>query len=143
MRNYYLANPDKLSKRTPEQQSEYNRLRREKYKQCSETRDKAKAKVKEWQERNPDKRKSQRIKKFGISLDQFTELYERCGGKCEICGFKDDGNKSFFPFIDHCHTTGKVRGLLCSKCNFGIGHFNDDIGRMRKAIAYIESKSAD
>lgn len=138
MREYVKDNRDKF-RRTPEQQAEYNRKRREAYAKCQATRDKARAKVKEWQSANPDKRKAQRIKKFGIALDEFQSMYERCGGQCEICGFKDNGDKRFFPFVDHCHTTGVVRGLLCSKCNFGVGQFGDNIETLRRAILYIEA----
>ena len=40
-------------------------------------------------------------------------------------------------FIDHCHETGKVRGLLCSKCNIALGNFDDDIETLKRAISYL------
>lgn len=61
------------------------------------------------------------------------------GGKCAICESTSPGgrwNKNFF--VDHEHDSGRVRALLCHNCNAGIGHFFDDIERLRKAIAYLE-----
>jgi hypothetical protein len=57
-------------------------------------------------------------------------------GVCAICGgINKDGRRLF---IDHDHSTGKVRGLLCTKCNFGVGHFNDDVILLLKTVGYIE-----
>jgi hypothetical protein len=55
---------------------------------------------------------------------------------CAICGTKSTGKRSHFD-IDHDHATGVNRGLLCSPCNTGIGHFKEDPGKLRKAIEYL------
>jgi hypothetical protein len=138
LKEYYRKNKEKY-KRTPEQQAEVNRRRREKYAQDKEYREKQKSKAREYQEKNPRIRKAQRIKKFGITLQQFEDMYEKAKGRCEICGFEDDGNVRFFPFVDHCHQTGRVRGLLCTKCNFALGHFDDNIEKLEAAIKYLQS----
>lgn len=62
--------------------------------------------------------------------------YEKQEKVCQICGRTDR------LCIDHCHTTGAVRGLLCSMCNAGIGHFADDIERLKRAILYLEKYRA-
>ena len=57
---------------------------------------------------------------------------------CKICGTKKSYMKhSKYLCVDHCHTTGKVRGLLCSKCNSAIGLFDEDTSRMRLAMQYL------
>ena len=62
-------------------------------------------------------------------------LYREADGKCGICG-AERGMRNHS--LDHCHKTDKLRGILCGKCNLGLGHFNDDINRLRAAIAYLE-----
>lgn len=63
-----------------------------------------------------------------------------CLGFCENCGRHE---KEFAKrlHLDHCHKTGKFRGWLCSECNTGLGKLGDDIGSLRKAIAYLERAS--
>lgn len=63
----------------------------------------------------------------------------RQGGVCAICGGPPDGRWKRFH-VDHCHKTGRVRGLLCRKCNNGLGNFGDSVETMRKAIAYLRRK---
>ena len=142
LKEYYKNNPDKF-KLDADQKKEKNRRRRERYANDKEHREAAKKVSRDYGRNNPRGKKAQRLKQYGITIEQFDGMYERCGGKCEICGFADDGNRQFFPFVDHCHTTGEVRGLLCSNCNFGIGKFSDDIERMRAAIDYLQKARAD
>ena len=73
---------------------------------------------------------------YGISIEDYERLLEAQNGLCKICG-KEPGHKPLS--VDHNHVTGKVRGLLCSHCNVGIGNLMDNIDIMRKAIDYIES----
>jgi hypothetical protein len=57
---------------------------------------------------------------------------------CAICG-KEEPARRYKTFnVDHCHHTGKVRGLLCRQCNMALGGFNDDIGLLEKAILYLK-----
>lgn len=59
-------------------------------------------------------------------------------GGCAICGATEPGGRTrYFP-VDHCHTTGIVRGLLCTKCNRGLGLFNDDPERVARAVMYLK-----
>lgn len=64
-------------------------------------------------------------------------LVEQQGAKCTICGVTEEDNGKRLA-VDHCHKTGKVRGLLCDNHNHGIGKFNEDIELMKKAIQYLE-----
>lgn len=73
--------------------------------------------------------------KYGLTLVEVEEM--RSHG-CAICG-RTEGNGRFGQLhIDHCHDTGKVRGVLCHSCNVSLGHFNHDPDLLRKAAAYLE-----
>lgn len=82
--------------------------------------------------------------KFGITLEQYEGMVSRQGNKCAICGVhaseasRSNPNKRLH--IDHCHKTGRVRGLLCNACNVGLGSFRDSQEVMNKAISYLSSQ---
>lgn len=138
--NYYLQNVHKWVKRTAEQQDKYNEVRRREYAQNEKVREKAKVDSKKWQDSNPEKRKAQRLIKFGITLDEFNLLMDSQDNKCAICGYSDLSRKQFFPIVDHCHKGGKVRGILCSNCNFGLGSFKDNPAFLMKAASYLTDR---
>lgn len=72
--------------------------------------------------------------KFGITKEIYDKMFADQGGVCKICG-GPPGKRSLA--VDHCHKTGKVRGLLCSNCNVGIGNLQDDLNLLEKAAQYI------
>lgn len=74
---------------------------------------------------------------YGISEQEFNELAEKQQYKCAICTTNAPGGKGNWH-VDHDHSNGKIRGLLCHKCNTGIGLLNDDPELLRKAILYLE-----
>jgi hypothetical protein len=76
--------------------------------------------------------------RYNITQEQYNELFDKQKGKCGICG-KHQSELKKALYIDHNHITGKVRGLLCSKCNFGIGNLNDDINMLTQAITYLKN----
>ena len=87
-------------------------------------------------------------KNYGLSLDEFLEMALNQRGKCKICNNREqqvnslseiDGmTQAVMLSVDHNHKTGKIRGLLCSKCNRGLGFFRDNPDLLRTAAAYIE-----
>lgn len=79
--------------------------------------------------------RKKRSSKYGISLEEYEALCTSQHNKCAICR-KEELKRSLA--IDHCHKTNKVRGLLCSKCNRGIGFFSDNIEILEAAIAYLK-----
>jgi hypothetical protein len=86
---------------------------------------------------NKDKRYGEDLKKhYGITLEDYNEMFSAQDGKCAICSGGPNGEKRLC--VDHCHSTGKVRGLLCDKCNVGLGRFNDDLALLEKAIEYLK-----
>lgn len=73
---------------------------------------------------------------YNISLEKYIEMYKECAGKCNIC------SRQFSVLcIDHNHITGKIRGLLCSNCNKGIGFLQTDVGInfLELAADYLKS----
>lgn len=139
MRQYYETRKADWNKRTPAQHAMRNAKRKERYAKDAAVREGIRADVKAWQTNNPEKRKAQRLKQYGLSLAQFNQMMLAQGGKCLICGHSDLSNPSFFPFVDHCHSTGKVRGLLCLNCNHGLGKFKDDTNLLLAAASYLSA----
>lgn len=84
------------------------------------------------------------LKKYGLTVEDYDNLFEEQEGKCLICGSKEAGraNVAYRLFVDHCHSTGKVRGLLCHNCNAGLGHFKDSEELLNKAIRYLNENSS-
>lgn len=78
--------------------------------------------------------------KYGITADQFNTMLEEQDGVCAICGIQAEEYGKRFS-IDHCHTTGTVRGLLCMNCNTALGHFRDDVESLERAIKYLEQQN--
>lgn len=78
--------------------------------------------------------------KYGITLDNYQQMLIEQNNSCRICGTltADKSNISRRFAVDHCHTTGKVRGLLCIKCNAGIGMFNDNLDILISAVSYLQ-----
>lgn len=75
-----------------------------------------------------------RLQRYGVSPEEFDVMIKRQQGKCAIC-LKID-NKLH---IDHCHTTGRVRGLLCGNCNRALGLLKDNTTFLAKAIEYLNN----
>ncbi len=78
------------------------------------------------------------LKRYGISEAVYQEMLDLQDGMCAICGSPNSENSSNRLHVDHDHKTGTVRGLLCTRCNPGIGMFCDDPELMRRAIKYLE-----
>jgi hypothetical protein len=90
-------------------------------------------------------RNSRYQKLFGITLEDYVLMFAEQKGCCKLCGRSDTGRKyAKHLCVDHCHKTGRVRGLLCNRCNAGIGFLCDDHGLADKARAYLaENQESD
>lgn len=75
--------------------------------------------------------------KYGITLEDYDRILAGQDGGCAICGSSEAGGRGNRFHIDHCHTTGRIRGLLCIRCNQGLGYFSDDPAIFRDAISYL------
>ena len=85
---------------------------------------------------NPwDHRERHWKREYGLTVEDYFALLEKQGGGCAIC--KGDTNGRGIFHVDHCHETGRVRGLLCAKCNILLGHADDDTKLLRSAISYL------
>lgn len=83
--------------------------------------------------RNRERRKFVYIKcTYGITEGEYNALLDKQGGHCACCPQTED------LVVDHCHATGAVRGLLCPRCNHGLGHFRDNTEYLQNAIAYLK-----
>lgn len=102
------------------------------------------ASAKRWRKKNKDKlkpkspeqnRRRHLKRRYGITEEDYIAMVIR---QFNVCGICDEPaiNKLV---IDHCHSTGTVRGLLCEKCNKGIGHLNDSISILQAAIKYLNN----
>lgn len=98
-------------------------------------------------ERYPDSYRATDIKKrFGITLDDYKRMRDEQGNVCAICGKPETvkrNGKDRWLAVDHCHTTNKIRGLLCGKCNPMIGYSQDDPTILDKAAAYLRRHAPD
>lgn len=81
------------------------------------------------------KSRARRHEAYGLTREELRLLLEQ-HDRCAICGTDGWGKKG--PQVDHCHATGRVRGILCLNCNNGLGRFGDDPARLRAAAAYLE-----
>ena len=113
----------------------------------------AKARVKRWQQENPERlnayRRSRRLepevklreraghlmRKYGITLKQYEAMLEEQGGGCFICERPQRDDISLH--VDHDHSTGKIRGILCFPCNNALADLQDDPELLRKAASYV------
>ena len=92
----------------------------------------------EWNKKNKAKHYGYDIKrKYGITLAEYEALLKSQNEKCAICDKHISEFKTRFH-VDHCHTSGKVRSLLCVNCNHGIGAFFEDLKLLEKAAEYIK-----
>ena len=81
--------------------------------------------------------------RYGITLEQYYEMLQSQDNRCAICNTTENkviGERRDWNWaVDHCHDTGKVRGLLCNTCNRALGLFQDNKEILEKAIAYLET----
>lgn len=81
---------------------------------------------------------------FGITIADYDRMLEEQAGRCSVCrttspnGVGESGKHLYYFAVDHCHSTGKVRGLLCNRCNRALGMFQDDSALLQRAIDYLK-----
>ena len=78
-----------------------------------------------------------RFRVLGVTPDEYNKMFEDQEGLCWICGTHNDVLSQSLC-VDHNHETGSIRGLLCAKCNRGIGFFDENPELLRAAISYLD-----
>lgn len=120
---------------------EWNRAHRDYGKRWERTHlEQSRASSKAWREANPERcrawERRSHLKQYGLTTEQFTDLLARQGGGCAICLGPANGKGGTFH-VDHDHSTGAVRGLLCHGCNTALGLTGECVDRLEKLIAYL------
>lgn len=143
----YRANNSEKFKEYRRKHREKNRdiLNQKQREYCLKNKEKRYAYDKKYREANREKTKlnvqKHFLKRFNLTIEDFNTMMIKQNNKCKICNIhRDQVTKNFN--VDHCHKTGKVRGLLCLNCNTGLGQFKDNIELMIKAIQYLTDKAA-
>jgi hypothetical protein len=99
-----------------------------------------KEKIKQYIINSKQQRRKLKLKHYGITPEQYNEIFNRQKGKCAICGKPQTELKKRLH-IDHNHITGEIRGLLCFNCNLILGMSNDNSEQLRNAADYLDKKT--
>lgn len=83
------------------------------------------------------KRQNHMLRTYNLTEDQYKTMLLEQSNQCSICGSTGSGSEKNRFVVDHCHTTGKVRGLLCWPCNVGIGMFKERLDLLEKVVNYL------
>lgn len=152
------------AKRNPEKVKEIKRRFRERHKEriaaeraveFQNDKQKKYAERKRWMDSNPDKASMQAVRRrlrtldrkrgnslrfhYAVTADQYDAILSAQKCVCAICGKPNSTKKSNRLFVDHNHTTGKLRALLCHGCNMAIGFLREDPALFVKAAAYLDA----
>ncbi len=99
--------------------------------------------ARKWRAKYPQRSKDLMIKKnYGLEAGTYDRMLALQNGKCAICETTRAGGKGAFH-VDHDHSSGKVRGLLCHDCNTGLGKFKDRAALLHSAVKYLAERSAE
>lgn len=91
----------------------------------------------EWRQQNKDIVRKNNLKRLGFTIELYDTRLAAQDNKCAICSTPFDTIPTKQVHADHCHTTGKARGILCHQCNTGLGAFKDNPNLLEKAIQYL------
>jgi hypothetical protein len=98
--------------------------------------EKRKESARQWTARNPDKIRRRCLNRYGLTPEMWDALFEAQGRRCKICRSDTPTTKRGWH-VDHCHNSNTVRGILCQKCNQGLGNFRDSVDFLVAAAAYL------
>lgn len=137
--DYFKRRDAKKRAKNPVKWREVARLGMQKFRK--EKPERARAIKQRWRKKYPLKTLNQRLlERYGISTEEYIAMWDGQNGLCFICHEPPSGDKLLC--VDHCHETGLVRSLLCTRCNAGIGMFRESPELMSTAIEYLRFHSA-
>lgn len=100
--------------------------------------ERSRAQVRDWRAANPERFKATdralRLKKYGLTIDSYERLFASQSGRCACCETEKPEGRWH---VDHDHVTGRVRGIVCGKCNTGIGLLGDSVSGVERALRYL------
>lgn len=137
--SYYRVRGNNVPFRGRNYNTDYEKLtKKEQRKRYREkNKDKIKERSKEYTLKSVDKRKEYYLKKFfKMSLEDYNNMLSSQNNSCKICGAHESEFTKKLA-VDHCHETGKIRGILCHNCNKSLGSFKDSIEILQRAIDYL------
>jgi Recombination endonuclease VII len=142
-RSKYARNPEKYKARA----RRWEKSNPEKSKQQERTwyernRERALENANKWQKENPERRFRHKLKdRFGLTSDQYYQLLKEQNFRCAGCLRKPSELKIRLA-VDHCHDTGKIRGLLCTRCNYLLGRLEDTFEGSKRLSTYLSKPSS-
>ena len=102
--------------------------------------------AKRWREANPEKvrltTRRNMLKKYGVTIELYNQMLSQQNNSCKIC-LRHESNFKNNLSVDHCHSTGKVRGLLCPYCNGMLARWQDDKDKFERAAAYLAAAQSN
>jgi hypothetical protein len=129
-----MSTPTNLEKNRARNRAYYKANRARTCAQKKAYREANRDKVFAYREKHRARDKEYSLKRnYGISQAQYDQMFQSQGGKCAICS-RGDLKLS----VDHCHSSGKVRGLLCTNCNTSLGGFRDSTEALLSAVQYLK-----
>ncbi len=149
MRTSKLTEEERAEKKRTYQRnyarSDKRKAARRRYNQSARGKEKNNAQCIRWRIENRDKYlaslyKADLKRHYGLTPESYNKMLEDQGSACAACQTTTPEHGVWN--IDHCHTTGLVRGILCPPCNRALGHANDDANRLRALITYLERSHA-
>jgi hypothetical protein len=121
-----------------QQNADKRREAKRRYLSNPENLEKSRAYAREYYKSNPHRHRVRVLAKYGLDEEGYDALLQQQRGGCAICGVKDNGRNANFV-IDHDHITGRVRALLCTQCNAGLGNYRDNPDLMLRAAQYLKN----
>jgi len=135
-KEYRKKNKEKIDLRVKKWKEENPEQRRIYYKK---NKDHINKKSKAWHKSNKERvRHLNLVRDFGITLDEYNKLLTKQNECCAICKIHQN-ELNIALAVDHDHKTGKIRGLLCTSCNNGLGRFKDNKDLLSEAIKYLRN----